>query len=950
MRDWADQELTARIMMFRQTLTKVMRLSVLLLQVFLLAALGAAAVAQTPTQQQMDLYRNLPADQQKALLESMGGRGGNQRADQALQFPETVQPRRQDEKKDETRLKGGDLLVLYVEVRKFEGPEPKVAPQTVGPNGIVIPSTPPAERAAVTYSAERTQELDEVRARIQRRNPYQLDPTGAIFLPEVGTVPLAGLSVEEAQERLVAEYVLRDLKIVITRLPVEPHGVAALKPFGYDLFSGSPTTFAPATDVPVPAEYVVGPGDSLQVQLIGNTKGNHALTVDREGRINFPDLGPIVVGGMRFEAMRAAIERRVREQMIGTQVSITMGELRSIRIFVLGEAQQPGSYTVSGLSTITNALFFSGGVKEIGSLRKIQLKRNGNTVTELDLYDLLLKGDTRADARLLPGDVIFIPPVGATVGVSGEVRRPAIYELNGETTTQQVISLAGGLTPQADPSLATVERIDDRRQRVALGFNLAEPQGMALPLRASDTLRIPSIRPVLESSVSLQGYVYRPGDFQYRPGMRLSTLVPSIDELKPNADQHYVLVRREATQGRQMAVFSADLARAIAAPGSPGDIELAPRDRVYVFDLESGRSGVIEPLMRELRLQSSLDAAANQVRIGGQIKAPGEYPLEPGMRVSDLIRAGGSLDQSAYEGRAELTRYEVVNGESRQIQLIEIDLRAIRSGDAAANIVLRPFDHLLVRETPLWAQQETVELRGEVRFPGSYPIYKGETLRELLLRAGGLTSQAFVEGAVFTRADLRERERKQIDTLATRMQADLAQLTLQTSQETGKDGTQALAAGQALLATLRATIPVGRLVINLPRSVKATPGADDDVVLKGGDLLVVPRAVQEVTVLGEVQSSTSHLYDEAYGRDDYINKSGGLTQRADPKRTYVVKADGSVLARGGSRWFSGTTRMAPGDTVVVPLDAERMRPLPMWQAVTTIIYNLAIAAAAVNSF
>jgi len=942
--------------MFLQTRTRALSCVGLLLRVALAVwALAAAVVmAQTPSQQQLDLYKNLPADQQKAILESLGRGGATTPAtDRTLQFPDVVQPRVSESARDasDPRLNGGDTLLIYLEIRKFEGPEPRIPSPVTAPNGQQLPTmAPQSERTPKTFSPERTDELEKIRARVQRRNPFVLDSGGALNLPETGPIPLAGLTVEDAQERLGVHELLKDFKISITRLQVKPHGSAALKPFGYDLFAGNPTTFAPATDIPVPSEYVVGPGDSLNVQLIGNTKGNYTFTVDREGKINFPELGPVAVAGQRFEALRAAIERRVREQMIGTQVSVTMGELRSIRIFVMGEAERPGSYTVSGLSTMTNALFVSGGVKQIGSLRKIELKRNGATVTKLDLYDLLLKGDTRSDARLLPGDVIFIPPVNPTVGISGEVRRPAIYELNGEKSIKEILDLAGGLTAQADPALATLERIDEQRRRVTVDVNVASAEGLSAALRTNDTLRVPAIRPSLDQSVTLSGYVYRPGDFQYRTGMRLTDLIRHVDELKPNGDQNYVLVRRELPN-RDIQVFSANLAKALAARGSAADIELAPRDRVYVFDLESGRDGVIEPLLRDLNLHSNFDAPTSQVRVSGQVKVPGLYPLERGMRISDLIRAGGSLDQSAYEGKAELTRYAVVNGESRQTELIEIDIKRIRNGDATADLELKPFDNLLIKETPLWAQQETVELKGEVRFPGRYPIHRGETLRSVLQRAGGTTDLAFVDGAVFTRVELREREKKQIETLANRMQADLAQLSLQSAQETNKDAGSALAAGQALLANLRAAQPVGRLVINLPDAAKAEPGSDEDIVLKNGDLLVVPRAMQEVTVLGEVQSNTSHLFDSGLNRDDYINLSGGVTQRADKKRTYIVKADGSVVADSSNSWFSrSASNMAPGDTVVVPLDAERMRPLPMWQAVTTIIYNLAIAVAAVNSF
>jgi polysaccharide export outer membrane protein len=243
-----------------------------------------------------------------------------------------------------------------------------------------------------------------------------------------------------------------------------------------------------------------------------------------------------------------------------------------------------------------------------------------------------------------------------------------------------------------------------------------------------------------------------------------------------------------------------------------------------------------------------------------------------------------------------------------------------------------------------------VEVQGEVRFPGRYPIQRGETLKSVVQRAGGITNLSFARGAVFTRETLKERERRQIEDLTKRMQMDLAQVSLMTAQESRGDAAQALAVGQQLLANLKDAEPVGRLVIDLNKSMDAAPGAAEDIVLKDGDRLLVPRTTQEVTVIGEVQSPTSHLFAENLARADYIELSGGTTQRADKSRIYVVRADGSVVS-GGNSWFSGTgATIEPGDTVVVPLDAERMRALPLWTAVTTIIYNLAVAVAAVNSF
>ena len=946
------------------------------------------ALAQTPTPEQIQIFQNLPPDQQQAILETLEKDGASgttkaPRADRRVTFPDTVRPRQgredgaeegrdTDRLSGEPRLKRDDTILLSLEIRQFERPPPEVEERqrrdekqnrVVVPNQPAIPGRSPAaqsgmppgaaqgEQSRLQRTADELDRLEDFRDRVLRRNPYKLDKWGILNVPELGPIPLGGLTADEASERLSAELRLQDFIVRVTRLPLRAIGTDSLKPFGYDLFDGTPSTFAPATDVPVPAEYVVGPGDTLEVQLIGNTKGRYALVVGRDGRINFPDLGPIAVSGRRFEQVRAELEARVREQLIGTQASVGIGELRSIRVFVLGDAQTPGSYTVSGLSTITNALFVSGGVKQVGSLRNIQLKRAGRTVTTLDLYDLLLKGDTRADARLLPGDVIFVPPIGATVGVSGEVRRPAIYELKNETTAGQLLEVAGGLMPDADPSNATVDRVGDNRARITVDVNLANAAGLGAKLRTGDTLRVPAIRPILEDSIVVSGHVYRPGEYQFKPGMRIADVITTLDDLRPNADQRYVLVRRELPPDRRLRVFSFNLERALSDRASAQNFELAPRDQIYVFDLESGRDRIIEPLMRDLRMQSRIDRPTPEVSVAGKIKIPGKYPLEPGMRLSDLLRAGGSLDEAAYGAQAELTRYEVVDGESRTAELIQIDLARVLAGDPAADIPLKAFDYLVIKEVPLWAEQEEVEIRGEVRFPGRYPIHRGETLRSVMERAGGLTDLAFVEGAVFTREELKEREKKQLDTLARRMESDVAQFSLMTAQETGKDASSALTIGQSLLANIRNATPVGRLVIDLKRSMAANAGSEQDVVLKNGDRLIVPRTTQEVTVVGEVQSATSHLYRTNLSRDDYVAMSGGLTPRADNDRIYVVRADGSVLTRSGSAWFGGGgVDIKPGDTIVAPLDTERMRPLPFWTAVTTIIYNLAIAAAAVNSF
>jgi polysaccharide biosynthesis/export protein len=1001
---------------------------------------GAVAVAQTPTADQLNALKSMPKDQQDSLIQSVLGKGDGTgtKTDSKLSTPETIQPKTDPANELLNKLKKGKTLDDRTLRQLDENPELRPDDTVLidltpidryrdnsnnpnganpngsdnGTNGVGISGIPgitgipgingingtndvngangntgndtsvngtrnnrnvrgsnnndygrvksDVKEAGRQKTDEEKDRIEEKRQLILKNNPYHLNRFGVLELPGLPAIPLAGLTADEAANRLSADPDLRDFTVKVTLLRLQAFDEQALKPFGYDLFEGVPSTFAPVSDIQVPVDYVVGPGDTMNVQLYGNEPATYTLTVGRDGRINFPKLGPIMVSGMSFDRARVTIEQRVTQQLIGSRVSVTMGDLRSIRVFVVGDAEKPGSYTVSGLSTMTNALFVSGGVKKIGSLRKIELRRNGRLITVLDLYDLLLHGNTNSDQQLMPGDVIFIPPIGDTVSVYGAVRRPAIYELKSEKNVEQVIDIAGGLVPDADAKQAQLERIQPSRLREMRNIDLTSSAGRSAELANGDKLRVPAIRPTLENSVMLSGYVFRPGSFEYHPGLRLSDILPSFDELRPNADRHYIMVRREIPPEEKVEVISADLERALRARGSAADPELQPRDKIFVFDLSASRERVVAPVIRDLELQGTPDQPAQIVNIGGKVNAPGRYPLEPGMHVSDLIRAGGSLEDSAYGGEAELTRYEIVNGNARQTELIPINLAAVRRGDAGANVQLKPYDVLLIKVTPQWEEPGNIILAGEVRFPGKYPIHRGETLSSVLRRAGGFTDLAFVDGAVYIREELKQRERDQIEILANRLQGDLTSLSLSVVSSStisgnangAAGGAQALAIGQQLMTQLRQLKPIGRLVIDLNRVMKGRPGQSEDVLVRDGDKLLIPKQTQEILILGEVQSPTSHVFQAGLTRDDYLAKSGGITQKADRKRIYVVRANGDVVSgeRTGG-WFrrSHSTEIRPGDTIIVPLDTERVRALPLWQAITTIIYNLTVGALVIRT-
>ena len=919
------------------------------LAVGLLVIASAPASSQVPSSQQLELLRSLsPADWQQ-LMEQLGISDNNQgqtppvEVRQQNQDKIATRPDDADEADKDLRLSAGDTVLLSVDFVKERPARTQFVGEGIPP--IVIPAEPAPE-----YAEEERLQLSEVIDLLRQRNPYSIDRDGVLQLPGLRPIALSGLTDVEATKRLQAEPAFFKLKVELVRLPLERSGYAALKPFGYELFNQRVSTFAPGSDVPVPANYVVGPGDQLNVQLYGSQNRNLRLTVGRDGRLNFPDLGPIDVAGKSFDTVAGEIESRVSRQIIGTQASVSMGVPRSIQVFVMGETRKPGAYTVSGLATMTSALYASGGISTTGSLRDIQLKRRGATVQRLDLYELLLRGDTSTDAALLPGDVVFIPPAGATAAVSGEVRRPAIYELKGNATLSGLLDLAGGLTSEADSSRISVVRNATDRKRVAFSVSLDDNAARKAPVANGDVVRVARLRPTIDSGVVLEGHVFRPGVVAWHEGMRISELIPSFDELMPNADLGYVLVRRESAAEKKLTVLSADLAAALKEPGSLNDLILAPRDRVMVFDFQAGRRLLIDPVLYELRRQSTLDQPTQIVGINGRVKAAGDYPLEPEMRISDLLRAGGNLDPSAFSGSAELLRLNRLDSE-RQGELLQIDLAGVLRGDAAADILLQPFDVLTIKELPEWSARESVVLRGEVRFPGTYPIRRGETLRSVLERAGGLTGLAFNRGAVFTRKEIREREAQQTRDLTLRLQRDLAASAIQASQATQRgDAAQSALAAQSLVEQLQETKPIGRLVINFDAVLAREIGSRDDLILRDGDELLIPTIKQEVTVIGEVQNSTAHLFRAGVSRDQYIALSGGTANRADSKRTYVVRADGSVVVTKGG-WFGGqgTDAVEPGDTIVVPLDVERLPPLPLWQAVTGIIYNAAVALAAISS-
>ncbi len=799
-----------------------------------------------------------------------------------------------------------------------------------------------------------------------------------------------------------------------------------LKRFGLDLFAGSPTTFAPVSDVPVPADYTVGAGDEIVIQLFGKENTTHRLRVNRAGTINFPSLGPVSVAGMSFSDVRDSLNQRVKEQMIGVRSDISLGEMRTMQVFVMGDAYKPGAYTVSALTTISQAIYYSGGFGESGALRNVQLKRNGQVIRKLDMYDLLLKGDARNDVRLLPGDVVFIGAVGDTIAIDGEVNRPAIYEVKSGETYKQAIQMAGGFTANAYSDQIEVKRYAAKGARDALTLNFSQSHDQQIKVKDGDAVNVLKKSEELTRYVQIEGDVRHPGFIEWNSGLRVADLFQSVDtSFNSTADVNYAVVVREINPQRDIEVYQVNLANAILSPSSKDNLKLNSRDRVLVFnrfnneDLDTladqdtvtkaktleqaqfkaeldqqkeqevmsssvaissatdnmsmGQSSTEEseqpkimfrgkeitkedfdalkqntrrtllaPVLLQLQQQSRLGLAPQIAEVFGEVKHPGRYPLTPRMSVSTLIEAAGGLTYNAFTINAELARTAISTKDERaSIDVERIDLRKAIQGNTAADAILVGRDRLNILEKPNVKLQSTVTLQGEVRFPGTYTVRQGETLGELLERAGGLTEFAHPQGAIFTREALRLQEQKLLNQYAADMRAETAKKTFRADSNMSSvisDPEKTL----TFVEEASKSKALGRMVVQLNRILKGERSAD--FMLEDGDFLFVPTFRNTVSIMGEVQVPITYLLDNKLDVNDYLNKAGGAKKQADEDRIFVVRADGSVYKPTSGYWFGNNHEdLKAGDTIVVPIDTDYRDALSTWTAATQILYQTGVA-------
>jgi protein involved in polysaccharide export with SLBB domain len=538
--------------------------------------------------------------------------------------------------------------------------------------------------------------------------------------------------------------------------------------YGMKLFDSTISTFAPVGNVPVPDTYMLGPDDELLVQVYGKQTAEETVTVNRDGSLHIPGFSPVQVAGLSFAKAKALISSRLSAENIGVEVAISMGKLRTINVFVAGEAKFPGSYTVSALSTVTQALFVAGGVSDIGSLREISIKRAGAEVAQFDLYSLLLRGDSTQDVHLRHGDVIFVSPVKAMAEVAGEVQRPALYEVKTGESVRQLVEMAGGSKAGAFPRSVVLERFNELNVRTLLNLDLTKTTDQQVLVKSGDVLRIGLTSKRVENIVTMAGAVVRPGQYAWFPGIKVSNLLNSLwSDLHLTVDLDYALVVRETSELGELKVVQFNLGKAITDPGSADNLNLSARDLILIFhhgDETYARPELDQYLFTKLKKQYPERQLFAKTEPELDEKAPLPFVLDVANLttqaftilsekvVAPVRKPGITPDVPKIPQKAEHQAYLkfLLNDLFKQLYFDAQSLKL--SSHLTRTELLYPLVQKLKQQAKFNSATQLVTVQGEVKVPGEYPLVENATVTELLVAAGGLNDSAYLERAEITRS------------------------------------------------------------------------------------------------------------------------------------------------------------------------------------------------------
>jgi protein involved in polysaccharide export with SLBB domain len=731
---------------------------------------------------------------------------------------------------------------------------------------------------------------------------------------------------------------LPSTRVLYTQFPDQPK---TLRRFGSDIFR--PNVVGMNTfpmDIPAGSDYILGTGDTVTIDIWGGVSQRLTRVVDREGRVSLPDAGPVLVAGSTVAQAQKLIQGKLEPQYHDAKVDLSVTRVRTVRVYVVGDVQRPGAYDISSLSTPLNALYAAGGPTATGSLRIVKHYRGTQLVSEMDLYDLLIGGVRRAIEHLQPGDTILVPPVGPLVAVAGMVRRPAIYELLGDTQLPDVLQMAGGVSVAASLGEIKVERIEAHTNRILLNAKLSRVLGDK-PLKDStgsfwvkdgDRITVAPILPYSDKTVYLQGHIYRPGSYPYQDGMKITDLLHSYQDILPEPTNHGEIVRLQPPDFHPVTI-EFDLAGALAGDET---VSLQQFDTVRIF----GRYQVDAP----------------RVAVYGDVLRPGAYPMSSGMTAAGLVKMAGGFKRSAYRDSAVLASYVVENGQKVITNQQNVRIAAAIAGDTQADVRLKPGDILTILQITGWSDiGRSVNIAGEVAYPGNFGINEGEKLSSLLKRVGGFTSVAYPAGIVLDRVEVRQLEEKGRQELIRRLETMTATVRV-SSDTTGQDQAALLQAMQQqqtqTLAGLKSQPVTGRLVLTITSDISKWENTPADISLRAGDVITVPKKPSFIVSFGQVYNPNAITYKPGKTAEWYLKQSGGPTELAYKKGIYIIRANGSVVSSSGTdKLFSGgvlNTKMEPGDVLVVP--EKFVSGSSAWKTtleVAQLLTSMALAAAVV---
>lgn len=706
--------------------------------------------------------------------------------------------------------------------------------------------------------------------------------------------------------------------------------------FGLSLFRGATSLFLPNLDGPVDAGYQLGPGDQLVLILTGDVELAHTLDVTREGFVVIPQVGQIGVANLTLGELEDLLYTRLGRAYSGvrrganatTRFSVSVSRLRSNQVFVAGDVVNPGSYRVTSAGTALTALYAAGGPTELGSMRRVEVRRGGSLVSALDVYDYLLRGDGSRDVRLQQGDVVFVPPHGRRARVVGAIARPAIYELKDGETMTDLVRAAGGLLARADGRRVVIERIlavadrDPGRARaivdVPLGVNGSVP---AMAVEDGDVVSVPAIGDRVRSRILVRGHVWSEGEQGYTPGLTLSEALSRAGGLKSDAylgTVHVSRLRADSTR-LQLRAMLRDTTGATFEP-----LALQEDDEITVYSRTTFRP-------------------ERFVAISGAVRGGGRFPWRAGMTLRDLVLMAGGLEMNAYLGEAEVARIPADGDPAVVTVSIRVSLDSSYHFDGGADAVrqhpevpLEPFDNVLILRDPTWSEPRSVLVFGEVRFPGRYTLRgRADRLSDVVRRAGGLTAYADPDGAYFTRL---------VDTAST---ARVESTERRRAATSANDLAETMIDSATLSKALDGVGSRIRVGVDFREALRAR-NRSDDLILVAGDSIFVPALRQTVEVRGAVNAPTALAHGG--GRlESYIAAAGGTTERARVRRAYVIQPNGKIESRRQLLWlFNLDPEPRPGATVVVPAKGEQVQSgnaLATLSVVTQMLASLAAIVA-----